>query len=213
MLTALDRLSVARLILASAFGRSRIDRVAGPLFWTADPDGALAQILLALSPEEQANHTEELDLLARVLGARAFLDTDLPLANWAEQTHTAKGLMPVDVLANGIGEGFGLLRNTFEVPVTDLDVLAVHDAVTRAPAGTTTAEALRDQWQAAIPAGARAWALVSLLYFPHIGPQNVLSLIDARRFTLEGLDRLIDAGFIALGLPLNQVWSILRGEP
>jgi hypothetical protein len=215
MLTALDRLSIARLILEAAFGRSRIDRYAGPLFWTADPDGALAQIILTLSPEERANHAEELNLLARALKASNFLDTDLNPTAWAQETHTRKGLMPVEVLASGIGEGFGLLRHSFEVPVTDLDVMAVHDAISDRDTVSQNAETLRQRWREALPGenATRAWALVSLLYYPHIGAQNVLALIDAKRFTLAGLDRLTRSGFLDTGLPLTEVWAILRGEP
>jgi len=214
MLTALDRLSIARLILEAAFGRSQIDRYAGPLFWTADPDGALAQIILTLSPEERANHAEELNLLARALNASDFLDTDLNPTAWAEMIHTRKGLMPVEVLASGIGEGFGLLKHSFEVPVTDLDVLAVHDAISKRETVSETAEMLRQRWREALPGenATRAWALVSLLYYPHIGAQNVLALIDARRFALAGLDRLVGSGFLDTGLPLTEVWAILRGE-
>lgn len=214
MLTALDRLSISRLILEAAFGRNRIDRYAGPLFWTADPDGALAQVILTLSPDERVNHAEELNLLARALNASEFLDSDTNPTAWAEMTHTRKGLMPVEVLASGIGEGFGLLRHSFEVPVTDLDVMAVHDAISDRDTVSQNAETLRQRWREALPGenATRAWALVSLLYYPHIGAQNVLALIDARRFTLAGLDRLISSGFLDTGLPLTEVWAILRGE-
>lgn len=214
MLTALDRLASARHVLEGCLGRKHIHKHAGPLFYTADPDGALAQIILTISPDERANFSEELYILACVLKARDFLATNKTVSDWAEWTHNCKGLMPTDILANGIGEGFGLLRHTFQLPITDLDVMAVYDAISAKEPDNLTGDELRQIWCQTLPGenGRRAWTLVSLLYYPHIGASNVLSLIDAKLFTLEGIDRLIGSGFLEGGLPLAEVWAIMRGE-
>lgn len=202
-----SRLSIARAILAEEFGLdTNLSARAGPLFYENKSNLAMAQVILSIPQPELIKHKEALEQIARLIQADGYLASRQAPSLWAESLHREFGLIPVDVLANGVGESFGLLKHTFGQPITDAEVCDFGIALLEAR--EQGAEMAHNAWLKNTMT-CRAYALTSLLYHEFIGGISTLRMIRKGTLIVSTLDELINKGLLRNSMQLDQVWSII----
>ena len=183
-----------------------LSKRAGPLFYENKSNLAMAQVVLSIPEPDLPGHKEALDQVARLIQADGYFLIRKSPREWADALHTEFGLMPVDVLGNGVGESFGLLKHTFGQPITDAEVCDF--GVALLDAREVGEEAAHNAWLKNTMT-CRAYAITSLLYHDFIGGISTLRMIRKGTLDVGKLDQLIERGLLNNAMKLDQVWQII----
>lgn len=205
-LTPLSRISLTYSVLSKHYGPSA-HKYTGPICWYQDPASSLA-LIVDTSP---APFDAEIIVLCGQI-----LRVELPPEKarvWAKEKISDLGLLKSVDLAHGAGEGLGFAK-VLGYDFTDVDVLAVHDAILPIHKAKGTPVEIRNAWLRAAPGmgGYASWHILSFFYSPYMGVDKTIDMIDKELITQESFNRLYMQDPDCNGLSVQKTIDILVGK-